>query len=409
MEPKTPGQSNQTSKNSAPDMNSTVSDLHNEGVDIMDGGVSTYEPEAPAEVKSQDTSASAPPAEPVKPIRPAAVEQVPRPTPAAFRVQIPVPQPQPQAPAPSNAQAEINQALGAASSGASRPLADLTKNDPSIKPLRTFKSDAEEAVRYQNISAAQIAIAEQKKRQGSSPIELEPRRSPALIIFLVMILLLLGAGGAYYYWAFIMEQGDSGALPQELRVQTLLPYARAEVVGVDTAGGALETLALAIKAANLTPNSVYAPIPVPTSTTTAIARVNQIFQGSRMPDMLARSLAEQYMIGAYFQETPAPFVIFKNTYFQNAFAGMLEWEKDMKNDLIHLIRVSHPDELAGPGQRSTFEDIIISNTDIRTLKNAEGTVILAYAFTDKDTLVISTEIEVLKILIDRLLAVRVIQ
>jgi len=35
-------------------------------------------------------------------------------------------------------------------------------NDPSIHQLRTFKMDAEEAVRYNNISASDIAIAEKK-------------------------------------------------------------------------------------------------------------------------------------------------------------------------------------------------------------------------------------------------------
>jgi len=421
MDPKTSDKPNQINKNAAPDMTSTVSDLHDEGVDIVDQGISQQEDdsvseegrvseeevalEPEVEIKQEPTPEVVP--QQVRPMPPQAVQQMPRPV---QKETVPTAQMTPkQAPIQSDAQREINQALGGSYATAGQEPAPDVKNDPSIKPLRTFKSDAEEAVRYQNISMSQIAMAEQKKKQASTPIEYEKEKSSSAGIFIVIAIVLVLAAAGAYYWFFALEQNPASALPQELRVQTLLPYAKANTIEINPRGNALEAVTGALASAEVGLNDIYALIPVPMGTTTTASSVGSLFAGTHIPNMLERSLAERYMVGAYALDVKSPFFIIKNTYFQNAFAGMLEWEKDLRNDLILVIRVSHPSETTTLVTGDTFEDIVVSNIDARALRNAEGKIILTYAFADKDTIVITTGAEALKALLDKLLAVRIVQ
>jgi hypothetical protein len=388
MEPNASDQPEQAQKNSEADMNSTVNDLRNEGVDIV--GQEGTEP-------SPEIQAATPAQPPSKPFAP--------------RVSSIMPSEGQPTMTQSLAQDEINQTLGA-SSGAGIQ-ASLVQNDPSIKSLRTFKSDAEEAVRYKNVSAAQIALAEQNKRLAKQ--ELEPKnetdshkslKGPVLMIALAILAL---AGGGAYYWATVIQPNPTVALPQELRVQTIIPYAKASLVNIDPKNDPLLSIGEALRDATAPESSIYAIVPVPIGTTTVAATSLEIFGETSMPDMLKRSLSQTYMVGSYISTSKSPFFILKNTYFQNAFAGMLEWEKDMRNDLIALIAVSHPEETTALVNSLPFEDSVISNIDSRVLKNSKGDVVLAYAFSDQSTVIVTTSVDSLKKLLDKLLAVRVVQ
>lgn len=411
MEPNVTNPQNSATGSKKPDMTNTVSDLHNEGVDIVDQGAS--EPE------SVTTSQNGGEQERVEETLDVDAESLQEPDLPRKEAQNPSPsketftkQPA-QAVSPAMPKTALQQEMQAAwgdSFGTEPVVKPNVQNDPSIKPLRTFKSDAEEAVRYQNISAAQIAIAEQKKKLAATPIERssdEERKSPLGIIAIVFMILLIAAGGSYY-WFFVARQNPASSLPQELRVSTLVPYTKANTVTIGE-GNIMDTIGGAIRATELDERAIYAVFPVPQGTTTNVASIASVLRDTKAPNMLTRSLAPQYMIGAYNNTTKDPFIILKNTYFQNAFAGMLEWEKDLRNDLISLIRVSRPQDEITLVNRDVFEDTVLSNIDARVLKDEEGNILIAYAFADKDTIVIATTIETLKTMLDKLLAVRIVQ
>ncbi len=352
----------------AADMKATVSDLHNEGVDIMEGEHSALDDGSSATpaAKPEPAPVQAPIYRPNAPIAPVVTSSIPE------------------------------------------PINDPSINDPSIKPLRTFKSDAEEAVRYQNVSKADIVLAEQKKRE-STPIEYEnDKRSHLGMALLLLLIVVIATGG--YYWFFIRETVVINSIPKELHISTFIPYSKISLVTLPT----LEKNPLALIAERLnepgvTVGQVAALIPTPAGTTTVMSSVSAVLAGTHVPDRLGRSLAPEYMIGTYLFKKNAPFIIFKNTFFQNAFASMLEWEKDMRNDFISLIQVSNPSETTIDTRSDIFSDMVISNIDARVLKNDAGTVILTYAFADKDTIIITTDTDALKYILDRLLAVRVVQ
>lgn len=306
--------------------------------------------------------------------------------------------------------AALGMGMGPRPGSAPAPAPSL-KNDPSIKPLRTFKTDAEEAVRYQNISTADIVVAEQRRREANpTPIQYEDgkRTSPLIFVSLVLAILAL-AGGGYYFLLMDKAAAPKSNLPANLVVKTIIPYDSATAVTLDPASDPVSDVASKLDDAPVNIGEVYAAIPLPFGTTTAIASPSAFLSQTKVPSRLVRSLSAQYMVGTHVMSRNAPFLIFKDTFFQNAYAGMLEWEDDMRNDLLKLVRVAHPQETGVAVDGDVFEDAVVANVDARVLRGAAGQPILAYAFADQNTIVIATDIETLRFLLDRLLAVRVVQ
>jgi hypothetical protein len=226
----------------------------------------------------------------------------------------------------------------------------------------------------------------------------------ALVLAAIVIL-----GGGWYYW-FSSTQGQkvAEALPAAA-IQTIIPYSKVATVVVDPSSNPLELIGSKLAALNAGLGNISAIIPVSSATANAQSPIADILGGTAIPNRLERSLGGQYMIGAYTYDTQNSFIILKDTFYQNAYAGMLDWEKDMRNDLLPLIRVAHPDVVAISVNSDSFSDTVVSNIDTRVLKDASGDVILAYAFASNDTIVITTGIDSMKYLLDRLLAVRTIQ
>ena len=398
------GQSIPKPPESAKEESKKDSDLHDEGIDIVGTGMALnnefFEPESGSVPQEREQEAQE--TEPISAqaaMRLNALQEIPN-VPKAPRP----PQPQTETPQIPTSQKKETPAP------APEPDAEkISLNDPSIKPLRTFKSDAEEAVRYQNVSAVDIAVAEQKKRERSTPInyENEKKSSPGLFIAGAIILILVLAGG-WYFW-FSSSQTKESAPVSRTTVETIIPYSKGSTVTLDSGSDPLSLISAKLAVSNAGLGNVFALIPVTDSASTEQAPVLDILKETHVPDRLRRSLGQKYMLGTYTYDDNGPFLILKNTFFQNAYAGMLEWEKDLRNDLLSLIHVSHPNETAIEANTDQFEDLVVSNIDARVLKNAQGEIILAYAFADKDTIVITTNTNALKYILDRLLTVRTIQ
>lgn len=319
-----------------------------------------------------------------------------------------------------SAQSDIDMILGGGLGGSKTPPAGPeVRNDPSIKPLRTFKTDAEEAIRYQNISAAQIAMAEQKKKEEAAAAKPQPGQtadregggSRAGLVLILLFLFALVGGGGYYYWFYMRTDAPASTprVPAGLKVSSLVPYDAADIVTIGQNDDAIASIALKLASAPIQIGQTFVAVPVPTGTTTVKAEIASVLSNTRIPPMLERSLATEYTVGTRLFNANSPFLVFKNTFFQNAYAGMLEWERTMRSDFSALIRVAHPDEPAVDTSSAAFVDSVVSNIDARVLRNAAGQTVLAYAFADRDTAVIAMDEETLAYVLDKLLAVRIVQ
>ncbi|MDP1625388.1 MAG: hypothetical protein Q8L64_06550 [bacterium] len=371
---------------------STMGGLHDEGIDVLDSSRVAEDNEfgtpettaAKADVITE--TENLPKTIPVKPV-------------------VPVPQP------PKDEPLELSEESFKPGGSNSTSPAVPVKNDPSIKPLRTFKTDAEEAVRYQNISKTQMVVAEQKRKETSgTPIQYDSgeKKFPLLLLATILIILMLAGGGAYY-WLTTNAPAPRSNLPENLVVRTLIPYDGITTVKLDPEKDTITLAGEALDRASVNIGQIYAVIPLPFGTTTVIASPSAFLANTKIPGRLIRSLSSEYMLGSYVFNRNAPFLIFKNSFFQNAYAGMLEWEGDMRDDLIKLIQVAHPKEATISTKSDVFEDSVVANIDARILRGSNGQPILAYAFADQNTIVIATDVETLKYLIDRLLAVRIVQ
>jgi hypothetical protein len=394
-----------------PEPKSDASDLHAEGIDLVGSSVALdnefSKPEEASEIDSVADVSAEPPIEKdidaeTKPATPTPVQ-----TPISSIPTIP-------AGIPPQQKATTEQIPAAPVVPRNNLIPDDNKkplqNDPSIRPLRTFKSDAEEAVKYGNISRVDIAIAAQKKREAQKPIEYQEEKhtSPGLYIALIAIVIIVLSGG-WYYWFNSSATPQGKIVAPKVTIIGIVGFAKASIVTLDASSDPVTLIAAKISASTPSLGTVAAIAPISSATATTMVPVSNVLANTHIPNRLLRSLAPEYMIGSYEYDVQSPFIILKNTFFQNAYAGMLEWENTLGADLVPLINISDNTVSAADASRGTFSDGVISNVNVRVLKDAAGKVILAYAFADKDTVVITTNQTALKYLLNQILEVRTIQ
>jgi hypothetical protein len=133
------------------------------------------------------------------------------------------------------------------------------------------------------------------------------------------------------------------------------------------------------------------------------------------PDTFIRSMTDDWMLGSYTDETgqPSVFIITTTNFFQNAFAGMLSWEKVMPDDLKQYLLPTSSDintSSTTPTETQSqfapilgkFEDHIVRNKDVRTFITTGGQTLFMYSFIDNDKMVWSTTEAALSEIIKRL-------
>ncbi len=418
MEPNNQSQ-NDPKKPLPPEGRPTYEDFHAEGIDIVaNSGISetnefsmgetnSAAETALSELGKQEALNESIPQKPLTPEQAAKIGNLQE-IPAAEMPVPKKPQQPPQSPIPP--QPRISPLIPP-QSPTGLPKSPEMKNDPSIKQLRTFKTDAEEAVRYQNISAVDIALAEQRKKEASTPIEyIHDEASHAnlgIFIVVVMAVIVLLLGG-WYYWFTSSQPAQTGSPVSKDNIQALIPYKIGSSMVLDAEENAIDLIGARLADAASGTSSVFALLPKATAGSRDGAPLSDIFRDTEMPESLLRSFSGEYMIGSFISSRNDPFLILKSSSFPITFAGMLEWEGEMAKDLLPLVKVAH-DETKLPTTTKAFEDSVVQNVDIRVSRNQAGEIILAYAFPSKDTVVVTTGENSLRHILSELLKVRTIQ
>jgi hypothetical protein len=260
-----------------------------------------------------------------------------------------------------------------------------------IKPIRTYRSDAEEAVKRSHTSVIDIAVAESKKKQ-ETPIEYakEPKSRGLLWLSLVLVFIALAVGAAtYYFW---IVGSSAPATTSGGNYYSLISSQKIETLPIESKYP-LQSVRAAIEGLNsLTVGSIVDLVPTNASGT-AITLPTDFFSaiGIPLPAQMALSLDGTYMLGTIISDTNHPFIVLGLSSFENAFAGMLSWEKTMRQDFAGFIAIDHPNEPAVPLSPETFTDTTIDNQDVREILDASSTPLLLYAFVGTSKLVIATD------------------
>jgi hypothetical protein len=347
--------------------------------------------------------------------------------------------------------------------GIPKPVMPVKNIGPTtqLKPLRTYESDVADLLNRRGTSALTIALAESKKKTGDDVLADTPEESSNTgkkIFISLLSLILIGGGtiGAYYLYSI------SPLAPQPAPTQvaeapdSLIPHDSQTFIELKTVGqNEVKNKINTELAKDQAPNSIkeiifttieknncindnctgVTPTRIPAQTMLNTMKIPA-------PDMVARSLASDWMLGIYSNGVgnKSIFVVTTNNFFQNTFAGMLQWENTMPDDLKSFlmadtfinvpITTNNPVVASSSSKnigtssvatgsttatttpypsiqtyitiRGKFIDKIIKNKDIREYQDPNGKTIFLYSFISQNMMVVATDENLIPEIMNRL-------
>lgn len=121
-----------------------------------------------------------------------------------------------------------------------------------------------------------------------------------------------------------------------------------------------------------------------------------VSSGFHLPSRLSLTIRNSNLgaVGSIVAGTKnSPFLIFEVASYDDAFAGALEWEKNMPSELMSFF----PD-LKNAVERE-FKDVVIKNQDARVFESGDGKIF--YTFFNKKLLIITGSEKILEDIIKR--------
>ncbi len=312
------------------------------------------------------------------------------------------------------------------------PKPEGPKDETSVQPLETYQRDMETVISQKNISTVSIAAAEAERASrsvgGITATPINPRRAMdwkwvlSLVAVVLGVALVLVATGLLAYVllrptpSVVVGKGGSAPFmaidntqilvvkPEQFNHATLMQNFESLKEKTSLSLGLVSRLYVVLSSTTIEKNSVPPPVSIQ-ELITALA--------PNIPDSLARTFdPNYYLLGIHVFDGNEPFLILKVDSYEQAFSGMLEWERTMPQELspvfIGMPRPRTQTELAGVSTTTAttvlptqFKDKIIANHDARALINDQGDTLLLWAFIDRTTLVITTNENTLAELISR--------
>lgn len=300
------------------------------------------------------------------------------------------------------------------------------ENRPKVvlqKPIRTYESDIAEAIANKKTSILNIAIEEKRKEDGtqSSTISNKPKPSSGswkkfLMLILSIILIAGGIGGGYYLYL-----QSPLALPTQVTIvdKTIPSIIKADKQRVVEMGITRSSdFPTKIKDTLFESGGDVGKINEYILNSTVGSTTNRIdgaqfFQmlDTSAPESLNRSLLKKWMLGTFNEEYgKVPFIILSTDFFQNTFAGMLKWESNMPDEMAIIFNYENRARQENATNtlssfftiKGKFQDRTVLNRDVREFITDSGELLILYSFVDKDTLVITTNEDILKRIIQKI-------
>jgi hypothetical protein len=291
------------------------------------------------------------------------------------------------------------------------------------KPIRTYESDIAEAIASKKASVLNIAIEEKKKAENTQSATISNKPQPSsgswkkfIMLLLSIILIAGGIGGGYYLYL-----QSPLALPTQVTIvdKTIPSIIKANNQRM-VEMGITKSSDFPIKIKDILYESVgdvgkineYILNSTVGSTTTRIDGA-QFFQmlDTSAPESLNRSLLKKWMLGTFNEEYgKVPFIILSTDFFQNTFAGMLKWESSMPDEMAIIFNYENRARQENATNtlssfftiKGKFQDRTVLNRDVREFITDSGELLILYSFVDKDTLVITTNEDILKKIIQKI-------
>jgi len=277
----------------------------------------------------------------------------------------------------------------------------INTDENEAKTIHTYLTDMAETVRNNEISVINIAVAEQKKHEREDIYrKADGTNSKKLFLLIGGVILLLGTFVTIY---FIIQKNKVSNIPitnvTNSKIETIISYDSQSFIDVSQTTSSNDFVKLlkpeilkvgnpdSIKSIFLTNSMSGSPEILKLEDFTSLL-------GITAPSSLIRSLSDQYMIGTYTSSIknskPHLFLLFKVKDYDIVYAGMLQWEKTMLNDMFNLFNINTAGNSISLFEMP-FKDALINNKDMRVLYNDSGDNVLSYVFIDKNNLIITDD------------------
>lgn len=278
----------------------------------------------------------------------------------------------------------------------------MDPKETPLKQIRTFQGDVAEALQRQNESLVSIQRAEHLKNpvipDTFGTLQSSSRKRELFSMFLGSLLLfILAAIGIRYTYDEFLGKVSTPTIDAPAN-RFLSPNTEISLEPkLDSRGALIDALKSAVESV---PQGELRHIILKRKTEVgeSLISASEFLRTleSRAPGSLVRAFDPSFMFGALGKST---FLIIKLSSFENAFAGMLAWEKNLSQDIGPLFASAAL--LKNVPLESVFTDVTDKNKDVRALM-LENQPVLLYSFLDNNMLVITDSFESLRTLIDRL-------
>lgn len=305
---------------------------------------------------------------------------------------------------------------------------------PSADRFHSYATDFQGQVNATGASPITILAAQQDAQPRVTAPSTTSRRPPILAIVAALFLVAIALGGAYGAFQYMVSRT---AVPTIVTKVPSLLFADEFVELTSKTGPEL----LAELASRATEPVVSGNVLVtyikqqPTGEEGVVAgtplKGGYLLKALALPapDILLRNVAPETTVGIVnARGETRPFFVIRVTSYERTFAGMLTWEPLMARDLgalYPLYPVSEPEPVAlatasttatstksavippAPVQaasRIRFEDAVVSNRDVRVLRDTSGKSLILYGYADKETLIIARDEAAFELLLTRLTA-----
>lgn len=286
--------------------------------------------------------------------------------------------------------------------------------------VRTYKGDLESAINKNHVTSINIAIAENEKlhsqiqmeQKADLTAEEQPNKSSTskIAIFISIFLVIAGVAGVYITYSVKSTEQNQVATVQELPF--LITTEKKEELNIDNTNknNVTNILSSKINEAQISPNSLFNVYLTTGTSSKRLVNSGEFISLVRLhiPDQVRRTLLPDFIVGTYNLDRNLPFVIFKTSSYENTYAGMISWERDMEKDFKILFKLPGYDYNGGIIAEITatttkqFEDGILTNKDVRRIKDENGNTLLIYGIVDRETIIITTTDNAFKELVNRL-------
>lgn len=278
-----------------------------------------------------------------------------------------------------------------------------------LQQIRTYQGDMASAISHQNETIVSIQRAQEAKNTQNinagiikSPEQMaeEKSRKTAILLFIgIIVLICLGGVGAWYaYTTYITKT----TLPvvQMIPNKFILTDSFERIDILTTNKDALVQIIQSDWLKNYGPGTKQIQLSLGTSTDSISTADFFSLLKSKAPSSLVRAFNPLFMFGLVNGNPNHTFILIKLDSYDNAFAGMISWEKNMADDILSLFASN--DTVRSIASQTPFGDTTIKNKDARILKDINGQTVLLYSFYNNNMLIITDNEETLKILLTHL-------